>query len=354
MRDQTPKNSDMNAWQNFAKKPDAPRPSPKLASNTVSKPAQKTNTSWGGVANWYDEYLQSPDSYQKAVILPNLMRILDPRRGEKILDLACGQGFFSEEIAKRHAEVIGVDISHELIEKADQRLHAMHLKNAKFFVSPANELKMIQNCTIDNIVCVLAAQNIKELDETFAECARVLRRSKPQDKVSFAIKHGGDVKDSPSYKSSRLLLVINHPSFRVPQHSDWHYEDNPRVTHAGKQGRVVYRYMSEAMIEIDMNPGLNTGPNSIAANRAINTPKEYRNAKEAIDYKRAKKFTVSYHRPLQVFAKWLTKNGFAITRIEEWTSHKKSQENGPRSAAEDTARREIPMFMCIEASLLNK
>lgn len=66
---------------------------------------------------------------------------------------------------------------------------------------------------------------------------------------------------------------------------------------------------------------------------------------------RDKVYTVSYHRPLQVFVKWLTRNGFAITRIEEWSSHKKS-EAGPRRNAEDTARKEIPLFMCIEATLL--
>jgi hypothetical protein len=37
-----------------------------------------------------------------------------------------------------------------------------------------------------------------------------------------------------------------------------------------------------------------------------------------------------------------------IDAIEEWPSHKTST-SGPRAAAENTARKEIPMFMAVRA-----
>lgn len=273
----------------------------------------KADTSWGKVADWYDEYLGGDDSYQSAVILPNLMRILDPKAGESVVDLACGQGFFSVEIALRRASVTGVDISPELIAKAEERISKLKKEKnikAKFIVSSADSIPMIPSASADKIVCVLAAQNIKELDVMFGECARVLK------------------------KGGKLVLVLNHPSFRVPQASDWHFAEEKkavlipgtlqRTGHVpARQGRVVYQYLSEASIKIDMNPG---------------SPKD-------------KKYTLSYHRPLQVFVKWLSKRKFAITRLEEWMSHKKSKA-GPKALIEDTARKEIPMFMCIEATLM--
>ena len=73
------------------------------------------DTSWGNVADWYDEVVKGDDSYQKKVILPNILRLVTPRKGLRVLDLACGQGFFSHEMAKAGAEVVGVDISKELI-----------------------------------------------------------------------------------------------------------------------------------------------------------------------------------------------------------------------------------------------
>jgi hypothetical protein len=57
--------------------------------------------------------------------------------------------------------------------------------------------------------------------------------------------------------------------------------------------------------------------------------------------------TMSYQRSLQEFFKAFNKTGFVVTRLEEWISHKKSQK-GPRQKAEDAARKEIPLFMCIE------
>lgn len=274
-------------------------------------------TSWGGVASWYDEYLKDDDTYQAKVIWPNLKRILaisdkasnGGNQSEKmrLLDLACGQGHFSFLAAKEGADVAGIDIAAELIRVAEDRLAKFSAKDPsirdrlKFGVAPAHGLDMVTSGTMDVVTCVLALQNIRELDESIGECARVLR------------------------KGGRFVFVLNHPSFRVPQYSDWHYDAAKKV-----QSRLVSKYMQETSIAIDMNPGTNA--------------KGYQG-------RAAKQITYSFHRPLQLFVKLLSKHGFAIRRLEEWCSHKKT-EAGPRKAAEDLARKEIPMFMCIEATLL--
>ena len=61
-----------------------------------------------------------------------------------------------------------------------------------------------------------------------------------------------------------------------------------------------------------------------------------------------KKYTVSFHRPLQTYFRDLKTAGFFVSGFEEWISNKKSQ-NGPKQKVEDLARKEIPMFACIEA-----
>ncbi|MES3005998.1 MAG: class I SAM-dependent methyltransferase [Patescibacteria group bacterium] len=252
------------------------------------KGAAQPVTSWGNVASWYDDYLSNPDSYQEKVVLPNLMRIISPRKGERILDLACGQGFFSGKFADVGAKVTGVDISSELVTKARARL-----RDIDFSVAPAHKLPFA-NTMFDTVICVLAIQNIAEIDQTFAECKRVL-------------KPGG-----------RFVMVLNHPAFRVPQSSDWSYDEKTKT-----QGRLVTKYLSESKNKIDMHPGADK-----------------------------KTFTISFHRPLQVFVKLLSKNNFAVTRLEEWISHKVSKP-GPRANAEDKARKEIPLFMCIETKLIS-
>ena len=82
----------------------------------------KKDTSWGKVADWYDELLEEKTgTYQTEVILPNILRLLDLKKGETILDLACGQGFFSREFSKLGANVIGVDLGKQLVEIAQKK-----------------------------------------------------------------------------------------------------------------------------------------------------------------------------------------------------------------------------------------
>lgn len=253
---------------------------------------QQPKTSWGEVAEWYDALLEDdPDSYQRRVILPNLLRVLDLQRGETVLDLGCGQGFFSHEFWRAGANVIGVDIAPELIARAVKRRPqpAPRSPTLEFRVASAKTVPLVADGSLDKVTLVLAIQNIENSSAVFAECRRVLK------------------------PAGRLYLVLNHPAFRVPGASAWGWEGT-RL-----QYRRIDRYLSEARVKIQMHPGAN--------------PRQH---------------TVTFHRPLQLYFKALAKHGFCVTRLEEWISHRQSQP-GPRAAAEDRARNEIPLFLLLEA-----
>jgi len=253
----------------------------------------KKDTSWDEVAGWYDKLLKDDDSYQAKVILPNLLRFLDLKKGEQVYDLACGQGYFANVFAHVGANVIASDLSKKLIEtaKKDSRpVSSAGGDKISFYITPAHRAQFLRDNSIDTIVIVLAIQNIENINDVLVECKRILKQK------------------------GRMILVLNHPAFRVPQGSDWYFAE-------GVQSRIVYKYLSESKVSIDMTPGEKD--------------------------KKKKISTISFHRSLQYYVKLFYKNGFAITRLEEWISHKQSQ-LGPRQKAEDIARKEIPMFMCLE------
>lgn len=265
---------------------------------TPKEKSKNETTSWGKVADWYDEHLEeSPDSFQAKVILPNFLRILNlkPQNLEqglpllKIIDIACGQGYFSRALEEAGVKVTGADISSELIAKAKERSS----KAIDFHVAPADKLSFAQNNSFDAAIIILSLQNIENFSGALSEAARVL---KPKGK---------------------LIVVLNHPTFRIPQKSSWDWD-----TKKGKQYRRIEAYLKEYKIEIDMTPGEKD--------------------------KTKKQKTISFHRPIQSYFDSLHKAGLAVTRLEEWVSHKKSQ-NGPRSAEEDRIRKEIPMFLMLEA-----
>jgi len=249
----------------------------------------KKSTSWGKVAGWYNQLLEEgEDTYQEKVIRPNLLRILGLIKGEEILDVGCGQGYFSRILAQEGAKVLGVDIGGELIKLAKKQAG----KNEKYLVLSAERLLGFVNNRFDTVICVLALQNIKDLQSAISEIARVLK------------------------PSGRLVIVLNHPVFRVPGVSAWGYDEEKNI-----QYRRVDGYMSEISQSVDMTQGVKD-PNK-------------------------KKYTWSFHHPLQVYFKAFQKSGLAVVRLEEWISHKVS-DKGARKIAEDKARKEIPLFMCIE------
>jgi ubiquinone/menaquinone biosynthesis C-methylase UbiE len=245
----------------------------------------KNTTSWNNVGDWYDSLLQDENTYQNKVILPNILRLSDVRKGMKVLDLACGQGFFSRAFSDSGADVIGVDLSSKLITNAKK-----NVPNAKFYISSAHKLGCIVDHSLDIAIIILAIQNIENISEVFKEVNKKLK------------------------KEGKLLLVLNHPAFRNPGISSWGFDMENK-----KQYRRIDAYMTESKKEIDMHPG----------------------SKEKLT-------TLSFHRPLQVYFKTLANAGFQISRLEEWISHKES-EKGTRKEEEDRTRKEFPLFLCLEA-----
>ena len=258
-----------------------------LRVNCYTSPMKRpASTSWGNVAGWYDELLSGEGTYQSEVILPNLLRRLGDVKGRKILDLACGQGFFSYEFCCRGAHVTGVDISAELIKIAKKRISPKMNAHLEFVTAPADKIPFVPDHSIDRVTIILALQNIENVKGVLSECSRVLKAD------------------------GTLHLVLNHPAFRVPKASDWGWDDANKT-----QYRRIDRYLSETKVPIQMHPG-----------------------------DRPEEMTISFHRPLQTFFKQFEKSGFCVAGLEEWISHKRS-DSGPRAKAENRARAEIPLFL---------
>jgi len=251
-----------------------------------STASPKKETSWGHVADWYHQHVsESGDTYHEKVIKPNLLRVLGPIRGKHVLDVACGEGFFSRALHAEGAIVTGADIAPELIKIAKK----IGPSEISYLAGPAERMPLPDE-SFDTAVCVLALQNIKNLSGALAQ-------------VSHLLKKGG-----------KFVVVLNHPCFRILRHSMWGFDNATNI-----QFRRLDRYLSESSHEIQMHPGSAPGIT-----------------------------TMSYHRPLQLYIKELAKHGFVLVGLEEWISNRVS-EKGPKAEAEDRARKEFPLFLMLKA-----
>ncbi|MBN3033941.1 MAG: methyltransferase domain-containing protein [Candidatus Saganbacteria bacterium] len=247
------------------------------------------DTSWNKVAGWYDRLVGERGSdYHEHVIIPGALKLLAPQKGEKIIDLGCGQGVFCRELARAGAAVTGIDSSPSLIKTARRRSPEIN-----YLVADAADLRAFGAKSFDAAACLLALQNMEHCGRVIAEAARLL---KPR---------------------GRLLIVMNHPCFRIPRQSGWGTDERRKL-----QYRRIDSYLTAQKIPIKMHPGAAPGVT-----------------------------TWTFHRPLKDYFAACAAPGLAVTRLEEWASHRQSKP-GAASRMENRARAEIPMFLALLAVLI--
>ena len=237
------------------------------------------------MAEWYDRLVGDEGSeYHREVVHPGALRLLNVQPGEPVIDVACGQGALCRLLHEKGAEVTGVDAAAPLIDAARQR----GPEAIRYHVADARELSFLLLGSFAAAACVLAIQNIQPIQPVFEGVARLLRP-------------GG-----------RIVVVMMHPAFRGPKETRWGWDEAE-----GVQFRRVDRYLLPRKSPIVTHPG--------------KTPDVY---------------TWTFHRPIGAYVKALRNAGMLVEALEEWPSHKQS-EPGPRAAAENAARKEIPMFLAL-------
>ncbi len=268
-------------------------PYPRNTQSRSRAPHRDEKTSWEPAAKWYGKHLKEEDTYQTTIIFPKTLALLAPKKGSVYLDIACGEGSFLKEVSKKGGTVFGFDISSSLVRQAQEK----HIHGATLRVANAKEFaRYYTEKSFDGATCILAIQNIDDMEAVFRDAAKVLRPGAP------------------------FIIVLNHPVLRTPRQTSWGYDEGKKM-----QYRRIDGYLIQNEIPILVHPG--QGERS--------------------------ERTFSFHRPLQDYVTALASAGFVIDGLEEWSSDRRS-ESGERARTENRSRNEIPLFMAIRARLLKK
>jgi ubiquinone/menaquinone biosynthesis C-methylase UbiE len=257
-----------------------------LAPNPAQTPA--AGTSWDALAGWYDGWVgEGGSEHHQKVAIPAVMRLLQPQPGERVLDVGAGQGVLAPYVARTGARYVGVDASPRLSAMARKR----HGKEGRFLVGDARDLESLPDIdpeSFDASVFLLSLQDMDPLEPILASAARIL-------------KPGG-----------RLVLLLTHPSFRIPRQSGWGFDEGRKLVY-----RRVDRYLTPLPVPMKPFPG-----------------QEGR--------------TWSFHRPLQVYVNALSDAGMVVDRMEEVPAGAVLSGSGNRRA-DAHARQEIPLFLVLRA-----
>ncbi|MGM5487795.1 MAG: class I SAM-dependent methyltransferase [Nanobdellota archaeon] len=174
---------------------------------------------WDAFAHEYDQLVgDTGDFYHRKYLNPRVLSMLGDITGKKVLDLACGNGYFTHILSNRGARAIGVDYSHEMIKLAQN-----HHKG-DFRVGNAINLSMFGNSRFDIIVANMALHDLKNVRGAIKECARIIKRN---GRFIFSIPHPAFYlskrkKDSEYVKEVRRYLSvfsIAHPIYANVGHN---------------------------------------------------------------------------------------------------------------------------------------
>jgi len=117
-----------------------------------------------GGKNYYSEYLNGPA----------LKRMVGDVEGKNVLDVGCGEGYFSRFFAMAGAEVTGVDLSDALIKAAVEE-EKRHPLGVKYLVADAADLSMLESENFDLAFCYMALMDIRDYEGAISEVSRVLK-----------------------------------------------------------------------------------------------------------------------------------------------------------------------------------
>ena len=111
--------------------------------------------SYNTFAKFYDELTDNVEYEKRSKYIYDFFKE-NCANCNSVLDLACGTGGFSNEFAKRGIDVIGVDVSEEMLASARQN-SAECKTDVLYLCQPAEELDLYG--TVDGAVCCLDSLN---------------------------------------------------------------------------------------------------------------------------------------------------------------------------------------------------
>jgi 2-polyprenyl-3-methyl-5-hydroxy-6-metoxy-1,4-benzoquinol methylase len=137
--------------------------------------------------------------FHNFIVRPDTERLLEVKSGDLVLDIACGNGNFSQRLVEMGATVVAFDYCEKLIEHANKR-RAAYLHKIDFHVCDATDYQQLtglkQEKPFDKAVANMAIMDISDIEPLFKAVFEMLT---PQGVFVFSTHHPCFVKPHDTY-----------------------------------------------------------------------------------------------------------------------------------------------------------
>lgn len=128
---------------------------------------------WNSIAREYDALITRGDFFREQLLNPAITSLLPTLSGTRVLDAGCGQGYFSNLLNQKGADVTGVDASENLIALA--KAHHRESESLHFTTHDLRKPLRFFNGSFDGVVANMVLMDFEPIDAAVRELGRITK-----------------------------------------------------------------------------------------------------------------------------------------------------------------------------------
>lgn len=158
---------------------------------------EEIRAAWDANASYWDEHTEAGKTWQRVLIAPAVERLLELSPGERVLEIACGNGEFARRMAELGGRILATDFSERMLERA--RAHGGDVEYRLLDAADAEALATLSaDGPFDAIVCNMAIMDMAEIEPLAASLRGFLAED---GRFVFSIAH-------PAFNASDAVRTI--------------------------------------------------------------------------------------------------------------------------------------------------
>ena len=154
---------------------------------------EQTRDAWNVNATYWDEFMGEGNDFVEVLIWPPAQRLLALQPGERVLEIACGNGLYARKLASLGVDVVATDFAPEMIARAKARPSPAAGKIEYEVLDATDEAALLAlgerafgERPFDAAICMMGLMDMSEIAPLMRALARLLR---PGGRFVFAIMH---------------------------------------------------------------------------------------------------------------------------------------------------------------------
>jgi SAM-dependent methyltransferase len=145
----------------------------------------EVRSAWDELAAFWDERMEAGATWQRHLIQPSVERLLRLEPGEPVLEIACGNGEFARRMTELGGQVLAVDFSEAMIERARAHRGDVDYRCVDAMDEEAL-LALGEPASFDAVVSNMAIMDMESIEPMVAASSRLLR---PAGRFVFSTLH---------------------------------------------------------------------------------------------------------------------------------------------------------------------